>query len=81
MAFPPGPGAKTNFYVYYTRPSDGASVISRFRIGTDTNHVDPATEEVILTPPRLGTSITQVNQLLDPTDIFISARGDSDAPS
>ena len=53
LAFPNGSGPKTHFYVCYTRSSDGASVVSRFQIGTDTNHVDPATEEVLLTVPTV----------------------------
>lgn len=47
MAFPPGFGNKTHFYVYYT-DNNGRSVISRFFISADPDVAMPNSEENIL---------------------------------
>lgn len=52
IAFPPGFASKQYFYVDYTRLSDGAGVVSRFRMSSDPNIADPASEEVILIIPQ-----------------------------
>lgn len=49
IAFPPGYSTKGYFYVNYTRASDGATTISRFRITGNPDIADPNSEEVILT--------------------------------
>ncbi|MCX6031180.1 MAG: PQQ-dependent sugar dehydrogenase [Chloroflexi bacterium] len=48
VAFPPGYTAKRYFYVNYTDLA-GATVIARFRLTTDSNVADPASEEIVLT--------------------------------
>jgi glucose/arabinose dehydrogenase len=58
VAFPPGPGPKTHFYVNYTgipvAPALVApTVIARYRVSAgDPNVADPASEEVVLTIPQ-----------------------------
>jgi glucose/arabinose dehydrogenase len=53
VAFPPGFAAKGYFYVNYTRASDGATVVARYRVSAGNADVaDPASEEVILTVPQ-----------------------------
>ncbi len=47
MAFPPGFGNKTHFYVYYT-DLNGRSVISRFLISADPDLALPDSEETVL---------------------------------
>ncbi len=47
IAFPPGRGPKSHFYVYYTG-ADDATYISRYRITADPNVADPLSEERIL---------------------------------
>jgi glucose/arabinose dehydrogenase len=78
-AFPPGSGPKTNFYVCYTRKPDNVVVVSRFRIGADTNHVDPQTEEVILTIPTLHDEHYGGQLAFGPDGYLYISRGDSDA--
>jgi len=49
-AFPPGYVSKRYFYVYYTRATDGATVVSRYRVSAGTpNAADPGSEEILLT--------------------------------
>ena len=78
-AFPPGSGPKTNFYVCYTRKPDNVVVVSRFRIGADTNHVDPATEEVLLTLPTQADEHYGGQLAFGPDGYLYIGRGDSDA--
>ncbi|HEY3107718.1 MAG TPA: PQQ-dependent sugar dehydrogenase, partial [Chloroflexota bacterium] len=51
LAFPPGYASKRHFYVYYTRSSDGAIVIARYRL-TSTDLADAASEQVVITIPH-----------------------------
>jgi glucose/arabinose dehydrogenase len=39
-------------YVNYTRKPDGATVVSRFQSGSDSNSVDPAGEQILLVVPQ-----------------------------
>ena len=53
VAFPPGFAGKQHFYVYYTRASDNAILVARYRVSTgDPNVADPASEEEILVVPH-----------------------------
>jgi glucose/arabinose dehydrogenase len=47
VAFPPGYGTKGYFYVYYTRLSDSANVIARYRL-SGVDRADAGSETVIL---------------------------------
>lgn len=50
IAFPTGFAAHGRFYAAYTRHADGASVVSRFTVNTNTPNVaPPASEEVFFT--------------------------------
>lgn len=50
VAFPPGFVPKGYFYVNYTRASDGATVVARYRVlPGNANVADPASEEIVLT--------------------------------
>jgi glucose/arabinose dehydrogenase len=49
VVFPFGYASKGYFYVNYTRNTDGTTVVSRFRVTTNPDIADPATEEIILT--------------------------------
>lgn len=52
LVFPPGAGAKTRFYVSYTRLEDGATdkstIVSRFQLSSDSDVADPSGEQVLL---------------------------------
>jgi glucose/arabinose dehydrogenase len=49
VAFPPGYGSKGYFYVYYTRNSDSANVVSRFRlISGNPDRADSDSETLVL---------------------------------
>lgn len=48
IAFPPSYASRGWFYLDYTRASDGATVVSRFRITTDPNIADSSSEEILL---------------------------------
>ncbi|HEV8636118.1 MAG TPA: PQQ-dependent sugar dehydrogenase, partial [Chloroflexota bacterium] len=50
VAFPPAYGAKGYFYVYYTRRSDKANVIARYRLAS-ADRADDASEALILVMP------------------------------
>lgn len=52
LAFPPGYATSGRFYVNYTRSGDGATVVSRFRVGTDPSLADPDSEEILLVIPQ-----------------------------
>jgi glucose/arabinose dehydrogenase len=52
LAFPPGPGPKDHFFVYYTRATDGAGVLSRFTVSLDPDLAAAASEDVLLTVPQ-----------------------------
>jgi glucose/arabinose dehydrogenase len=53
VAFPPGFAAKRYFYVNYTRKTDGATVVARYRVSAgDPNAADNTIEDVILTIPQ-----------------------------
>jgi glucose/arabinose dehydrogenase len=49
IAFPPRYEIKRYFYVNYTRQTDGATVVSRFRVSDLPDLADSQTEEIILT--------------------------------
>lgn len=51
ITFPPGPGEKTHFYVYYTN-NNNVSVVSRFGISADRNRALRRSEQQILTLPQ-----------------------------
>ena len=48
VVFPPGFASSGSFYVNYTRQSDGATVIARYRVTTDPDIADHFSEEVLL---------------------------------
>lgn len=48
VAFPPGYVVKGHFYANYT-DSAGDTVVSRFRVSSDSNRADPGSEQVLLT--------------------------------
>ena len=48
LAFHPSYTANGRFFVYYTRPGDGALVIAEYKVSADANVADP-TETVLLT--------------------------------
>ena len=53
IAFPPGYTTKRYFYVCYSRKSDGAVVLSRFRVPQSSpDRADAASEEVLLDAPH-----------------------------
>ncbi len=53
LAFPPSYASKRYFYVDYTRASDGAVVVARYRVSaSDLNLADPASGEVIFTQAK-----------------------------
>lgn len=52
VAFPPGYATNQHFYVDYNRISDGAAVVSRFSVTSNSDIADPASEEVMLTVPQ-----------------------------
>ncbi len=47
LAFPPGFTTNRHFYVNYTRKPDGATVISRFSVTTNSNLAGAGTEEIL----------------------------------
>jgi len=49
LAFPPGFAEKQYFYVNYTEPGCRLSVVARYRVSSDSDSADPASEERILT--------------------------------
>ncbi|HYN83610.1 MAG TPA: PQQ-dependent sugar dehydrogenase [Pyrinomonadaceae bacterium] len=50
LAFPPGYASKGHFYVNYTRASDGATVIARYRRNaSNPDAADPSSEQIVLT--------------------------------
>ena len=50
LAFPPGSGAKSHFYVYYYASAANQTVLSRFSVGTnDVDVADAASEQIVLT--------------------------------
>ncbi|HJX15931.1 MAG TPA: PQQ-dependent sugar dehydrogenase [Candidatus Deferrimicrobiaceae bacterium] len=49
VAFPPGFAATRRFYVNYTRIQDGATVVSRFLVNSDSRAADNGSETVLLT--------------------------------
>jgi glucose/arabinose dehydrogenase len=51
-AFSPGFRTNGQFYVNYTRKPDGATVISRFTVGTNANVVATNTEQIVLIVPQ-----------------------------
>jgi hypothetical protein len=51
LAFPTNFPARPHFYVNYTRQTDGATIVSRFRLSTP-EMADPASEQVLLTIPQ-----------------------------
>jgi len=52
VAFPPDYTNKGHFYVNYTRETDGATVIARYRITENANIANPDSEEILLTIPQ-----------------------------
>lgn len=52
LAFPPGFSTNYHFYVDYTRQTDGAVVISRFQLTSNTNVADTNSEQIILVIPK-----------------------------
>jgi hypothetical protein len=53
LAFPTNFSAHGRFYASYTRHSDGASIVSRFTVDTNTPNVaPPGSEEILLTVPQ-----------------------------
>ncbi|MDP1725444.1 MAG: PQQ-dependent sugar dehydrogenase [Bacteroidota bacterium] len=49
LAFDPDYSNNGRFYVNYSRPTDGATRISRFHVTSNPNHCDSTTEQVLLT--------------------------------
>ena len=52
VCFPPGYLTKRYFYVNYTRKFDGATVVSRFSLTSNTNFASASTEKIILVVPQ-----------------------------
>src|SRR6266478_1936413 len=52
LAFPPGYSANGHFYVDYTRQTDGAVVVSRFQLSTNSNVADTNSEQIIMVIPK-----------------------------
>ena len=52
VAFAPNFKTSGEFYVHYTRRPDGATVVSQFTVGSDTNVVDASTEQILLLIPQ-----------------------------
>jgi glucose/arabinose dehydrogenase len=53
LVFPPNFATNPQFYVYYTRTGDLASVVSRFSVSTNVNQADPNSEQQILVIPEV----------------------------
>ena len=62
LAFPPGFAQKRYFYAFYT-DTTGDLVISRFRLTTDPDRADPASEQRLLTIPHREASNHNGGQL------------------
>jgi len=56
LAFHPDFASNGKFYVYYNRAGDGTITVSEFRVSTDPNQGDPATERMLLTIPHPNTN-------------------------
>ena len=54
VAFPPDFSTSGRFYVHYSAAPDGRGTVSRFRISSDPNRADLASEEVLLSIPTVG---------------------------
>ena len=52
VAFPPGFATKLCFYVCYTRLSDRAVILSRFRLTANADIADSTSEEILLVIPK-----------------------------
>jgi glucose/arabinose dehydrogenase len=52
LAFPPGYSTNGHFYVDYTRQTDGAVVVSRFQLSTNSNVADTNSEQIVMAIPK-----------------------------
>jgi len=56
LAFHPQYGVNGRFFVYYTRPGDGALVIAEYKVSIDPNVADPAETPVLVIPHPVNTN-------------------------
>jgi glucose/arabinose dehydrogenase len=76
IAFPPGGGAKTHLYAYYTA-RDGALTISRFGIEPDDpDRADPGSEEIIASIPHARSNHNGGQLAFGPDGWLYAATGD-----
>jgi glucose/arabinose dehydrogenase len=71
LAFPPNYAAKGYFYVNYTRTTDGATVIARFRITANPDVANPNSEEIILVISQPFANHNGGNIAFSPIDGFL----------
>jgi glucose/arabinose dehydrogenase len=71
LAFPPDYAAKGYFYVNYTRISDGATVVARFRITANPDIANPNSEEIILVISQPFANHNGGNIAFSPIDGFL----------
>lgn len=71
LAFPPGYATKGHFYVKYTRMSDGATVIARYRLTANADIANPASQEVRLVVEQPFSNHNGGNIAFSPADGFL----------
>ena len=71
LAFPPGYATKSHFYVNYTRTTDGATVIARYRVTADADVAEPTSEEVLLVVEQPFPNHNGGNIAFSPVDGFL----------
>jgi glucose/arabinose dehydrogenase len=80
IAFDPEFKSNGEFYVYYTRRPDGATVLSRFTAVAEQDVVDPSTEEILLAIPHPSALHNGGDIAFGPDGYLYIATGDAALP-
>jgi glucose/arabinose dehydrogenase len=79
LAFPPNFAAKKHFYVNYTRAGDGASVVARYRVSSNPDVADAASEQILLTVAQPFSNHNGGHLLFGPDGLLYIGLGDGGA--
>jgi glucose/arabinose dehydrogenase len=79
VAFPPGYREKGYFYVNYTEAKKGTTVVALYRVTSDPDLADPASEEVLLTVEQPFANHNGGQMAFGPDGYFYIGMGDGGA--